>query len=247
MKDRLINSTCLGLFGAIGLGLLFYCHGFWFEHASQAGLIETASIPLEPTISNSVRLGVPFVVMAFALLFGNIFISTSEKAVSRSSGTIFPSLTFILMIVTGVYGSFVIPLANNWYVWLTILIYGGICAFSHQVFISSIYLHKLIDSAMSAYKNASLFAKSLELEHNYMQAKLQWLVWGCTIFVTAGIVTVLFNPLELVPKSVFIVYVINTLLITAWCFIGNLLGIVVPISRQMRYLRESMVTVATNR
>jgi hypothetical protein len=245
VKRRLMNPIGLGLFGAVGLALLFYCHGFWFEHASRAGLINVTSLPIEPSMFNSLRLGLPFVVLALALLFVNIFVSTNQKTLRKTSGPIFPSLTFVLLVMIGVCGGCAIPLASNWYVWLTILIYSGICAFSHQVFISSIFFYKSIDSVISTYKNAILLSKGLELEHNYMQVKLQWLVWGCIIFVTAGIITVLFNPLEFVPKSVFTVYVINTLLITTWSFLGILLGIIVPISTQMRYLREAIVTIAT--
>lgn len=49
-----------------------------------------------------------------------------------------------------------------------------------------------LDFAISTHKNETLLAKGLELEHDYMQVKLQWLVWGCIIFVAAGIITVLF-------------------------------------------------------
>lgn len=245
LRRRRFKSIGLGLFGAIGLGILFSCHGFWFEDASRVGVIETASLSFQPTVLNSLRTSVPFASLALVLLSGSAFIGTTEGVLSKIDGTIFPFFSFIFLIIVGVITSFLIPLASNWYVWLTILIYSGICAFSHQAYMSSIRPSKSLNTTLSTHQNETGLAKSLELEHNYLESKLQWIVWGSIVFVTAGIITALLNPMEIVPKSVFNVYVINTLVISTWCLIGIFLGIVIPMSTQMRYLREALVRLTT--
>ncbi|NIO36903.1 hypothetical protein GTO27_04275 [Candidatus Bathyarchaeota archaeon] len=245
MDRRNFRFIGLGLFGAFGLAILFSCHGLWFEQANQAEVIETASLPFSPTAVNSLRVSIPFAGLALILLSANAFVSTTERVPRKMDKTTFSLLSFILMIILGASASFLIPLASNWYVWLTTLIYGGVCAFSHQVYLSSIQPNKSMNTALSTHQNGTGLTKSLELEHNYLQSKLHWIIWGSIAFVTAGIVTVLFNPMEIVPKSVFNVYVTNTIVISTWCLIGIFLGIVVPMSTQMRYLREALVRLTT--
>lgn len=245
MKRGLINSLSLGIFGAIGLGLLFFCHGLWYEAANQAGLRDFVHFSIEPTKLRSLEMSIPFSLIVFVLLVGNTFLSMKFKMV-KYAWVIFPTFSFASILIVGIGGSYVIPLANNWYVWLTITIFGGICGFSHNVYLSSFRLHRSITSMTSKHTDKSSFVKSLELKHTSLLATLQWVVWGCIIFITAGIVTVLYNPLELAPRTVHNVYVLNTLILTTWCLFGIIFGVVAPMFGQMQHLRETMLKVVAD-
>jgi len=95
-------------------------------------------------------------------------------------------------------------------------------------------------------KDASLFAKKLELEHIEKKEIIHWTIWAILLVVTAGIVSVLFGGLagqesDAVRSTVNL----NISLVSILALVGLWLGVIAPVSLHLGFIRELIGKLAT--
>jgi hypothetical protein len=94
-----------------------------------------------------------------------------------------------------------------------------------------------LNSLKKDVRDYHLFAKRLELEHNFLKETLYWFIWCILIFATAGVLACLIHPFEQVPPKLSNIIILNTIIVGFWYFLGIWFGIIASLSGNMLYLR----------
>lgn len=239
-----VASLAVSTYGAVGIVFLLVTHGLWYERAKSFGLATSANLVFEPTILNCLLVSIPVGIVVF------IFLLTSMlKNDTRQDGilhdTFFPVISFSAMTIGGTIGSILIPLAFNWVQFLGLVLLAALTGLSHAQSFQSARSQEVIEQETNSrkkFKRPEMFAKWLELEHDFCQSILQWITWGSIIFVTAGLIGYYLSPnspIKLQPQ-LFETSVSHALIIGSWACIGVYLGIMSPIMRRMNFLREKI-------
>jgi hypothetical protein len=244
MKSKFGFPLLLSFFGGFGLALTFLVHGSWFEHAKQLGLPEVVSLRTDLTPLDSLRLGLPFAILAFISTFVVVFASLSTETTKWPADVVFPSLTLLLVGFFGILGSFFIPGAFDWVNWFAIAVYGALCAWSHQLHLYLKNLEKRLSNTLSKVKDKEMLARRLELEHNSLHGALQSFIWVATIILTAGVVAGLLKPLEPTPKEILKTVAQNVFILGTWAIIGIWFGIINPTLKRTQRIRETIEEMA---
>ena len=237
------TSLYISAYGSLGIVLLLVTHGLWYERAKEIGIEMPTSLPIEPTISNCLFLSLPAAILAFSI----VFISTRKSKYNDQTDVLIytglPFMSFLAVTVSGIIGSYLIPLAFNWVQILSSVILGGLTGLCHGVLFHSKRSQESVKIAIQKLKNPKIFSKWLELEHADCQSTLHWIIWGTIIFTTAGLVGYYTSPIRPDPE-LFETSVLHALIVGVWGFIGVYLGIMEPIMRTMGFLKEQIKEIA---
>jgi hypothetical protein len=188
--------------------------------------------------------GIAVCVVVFATILRN-----DIKQESTLHDTLLPVISFSAVITGGIVGSYLIPLAFNWVQFLGSVLLAALTGLSHAQSFQSARSQEAIEQETGnkkKFKRPEMFAKWLELEHEFCQSMLQWITWGSIIFVTAGLISYYLSPnssIKLQPQ-LFETSVSHALIIGSWACIGVYLGIMSPIMRRMNFLRKRIKEIA---
>lgn len=248
MTTKKIAALTVSVYGAMGIILLLVTHGLWYERAKGFGLVTSTNLAFEPTMFNCLLISLPIGIGVFIIVLGSMLKNdTSQESILYD--TLFPIISFSAIILGGIIGSYLIPLAFNWVQLLGSILLGGLTALAHAQSFQSAKSQKTIEQEMTnakKLKNPEMFSKWLELEHDSCQSVLQWIVWGAIIFMTAGLISYYLSPnspAKLQPQ-LFDTSIMHALIIGSWGCVGVFLGIMAPIMRRMDFLRRKIKEIA---
>lgn len=239
--EKVISALSMGIFGSVGLTLLLLVSslfleetGDWLQHFSSS--LSTCYI---------------FVLIAGVWLFCAVFVSTrlvKPYLPTRMLAENFLEVnSFLAIFVSGLLCMHRIWCSTIWWWLIAQSTLGGLCAISHGWFLYfqrtrnsiAIDLHLLKENGG---KNREHFTKHLELEHNFFQTYFQLFISATMIFITAGVAAYFLNSEQVSALSIQ-----NAFLMGIWLIIGIFFGVLLPISKHMEYIRNTVRNVAIDR
>lgn len=244
---RGITALTISAYGAMGIILLLVTHGFWYERAKGFGLVSPMNLAFEPTMLNCLLFSLPLGIGVFIVVLG-IMLKNDISQESILHDTLFPVMSFLTLVLGGILGSYLIPLAFNWVQLLGSVLLGGLTAVAHSQSFQSARSQKTIEQEtknVKKPKHPEVLSKWLELEHEFCQSTLQWIVWGTIIFMTTSLIGYYLSPERAkIEDQLLGTSIIHALVIGSWGCIGVYLGIMAPIMRRMDFLRRKIRELA---
>jgi len=241
-----IIASLYSCFSSLGVFLIYLTHGVWFTVAKELEMPEVVYIDL--TVMKTIYLGTPFVILVFVSVFFITF--TSERwrrttVLTIPVDTFFSVASFNAIFIEGITGCYSIPLAFNWVTITANFLVAGVTALSVFYHLYFKKVRKKLDSIKGSISNPNLFAKRLELEHNFHQETIRTITWGGFIFLTGGVLACLIHPLESLPPKLVTTLIGNTVIFGIWMLSGIWFGIIGRISYHMEFLRLSIEKLST--
>jgi len=210
----------------------------------KVGVLHLFPFAIEATLQNSLRVGAPFVAILGILLFFTVLASAKFDKPMWLGDYVFPTLSFIVVLVVWIAKDLKIHGMFGWAGFVHMGAIGGVCAFSLSIHLSTKKLLKSVESMMEhphvRRRDTDVMMKRLELEHNSIQAALQWIVGAVIIFLTAGVGGYYYSGFADPSDPMIAVRLFNLFNGMIWALIGFLFGMFTPLAKAMEHFRKEM-------